>query len=153
MESSSPMRNICEKCLKIWPWASQCVHGDVVSSEPIHMELAERKSELSLVETTKHELEVRQTEAIEVLGAGIQQIANFLVGGGLAEMLSGYARSQSVKDILGGLASHGGRAALDARFIKQNALEITEAVEAVFRKYQERLEEKGRDTEIKEPKE
>jgi len=97
-----------------------------------------------------------QTKAISKLATSVEQISNFLVGGGLSTLLSGYARSQAVKEILGGLAAHDGRNSLDARVLGQNALEITEAVELVFKKYAERVAEKGRDPEIHpavEPKE
>lgn len=98
----------------------------------------------------KHEIEIKRTEALESIGAALQGISTFLTGGGLASLLSGYARSQSVKDILGGLAAHDGRNALDARVLGQNAVEIVEQVEKVFAKYEERLAEKGRDPEIKD---
>ena len=92
---------------------------------------------------SKHELEIQQTQALTVLSEATKQIADFITGGGLSSLLSGYARSQAVTDILGGLATHGGRNSLDARVLGQNALEITEAVEAVFKKYAERMAEKA----------
>jgi hypothetical protein len=106
--------------------------------------------EVEIASSKKHELEVRQTEALASIGNALQEISKFITAGGLAELLSGYARSQSVKDILGGLAAHDGRNALDARVLGQNAIEIVEQVEKVFDKYQERLSEKGRDPEIKD---
>lgn len=103
----------------------------------------------ALVAQTSNELQVKQTEALTVLAAGVQTIATFLTNGGLTSLLSGYARSQAVKDILGGLATHDGRNALDARVLGQNAVEIVHAVEAVFEKYQERLSSKEvRDPEV-----
>lgn len=103
-----------------------------------------------LIQAEKHELEARQTEALATLAEATKSIAAFLTGGGLAQLLSGYARSQAVKDILGGLAAHDGRAALDARVLGQNAVEIVHQVEAVFEKYQERLKDPNRDPEIKD---
>lgn len=100
---------------------------------------------------TQNEVQTKQTEALIVLGNAVQSIANFLTSGGLTNVLSGYARSQAVKDILGGLATHDGRDSLDGRVLKQNALEIVTAVEAVFEKYQEKLSAKGKeDPEIKD---
>lgn len=94
------------------------------------------------MEVEKHEIEVQQTKALTSLAQGINQIAAFITGGGLSEVLSGYARSQAVQSILGGLASHDGRNALDARVLGQNAIEITEQIEQVFQKYQSRLASK-----------
>lgn len=94
-----------------------------------------------LVLTSEREIAIRQTEALTVLASATQEIATFITGGGLSSLLSGYARSQAVKDILGGLAAHDGRNSLDARVLGQNALEITEAVEMVFKKYAERMAE------------
>lgn len=106
--------------------------------------------------TTDRELLMQQTQALTVLAQGVNSLAEFVVNGGLGQMLSGYARTQSVQGILNGLAAHGGRAALDARFLKQNALEITEAIEQVFDKYKQRTAETAaepRDPHIKEPAE
>lgn len=100
---------------------------------------------LELEATTSHDLATKQTEALTVLATATNQIANFITGGGLSALLSGYARSQAVKDILGGLAAHDGRNSLDARVLGQNALEITEAVEAVFKKYAERMAEQKKE--------
>ncbi|OQB10454.1 MAG: hypothetical protein BWY21_00375 [Parcubacteria group bacterium ADurb.Bin216] len=99
----------------------------------------------------QHALQVRQTEALTTLAEGVKAIAEFLSGGGLNAVLSGYARSQAVQSILGGLATNSGRNALDARVLGQNAIEIVEQVEAVFGKYKERLEEREqRDPELKD---
>lgn len=97
---------------------------------------------MNSVEVQKHELEVQQTKALASLAEGVNAIAAFITGGGMSELLSGYARTQAVQSILGGLASHDGRNALDARVLGQNAIEITEAIEQVFQKYQSRLASK-----------
>lgn len=92
---------------------------------------------------------VSSEDALIVLASATDQIANFLTGGGLIKVLNGYARTQAVKEMLGGLTTHDGRQALDARTLKQNAVEIVEAIEQVFSKYQERLSSKEpRDPEI-----
>lgn len=99
--------------------------------------------------TSQHELQIKQAQALTTLAEGVSSIAAFLTGGGLPSLLSGYARSQAVKDILGGLASHDGRNALDARTMGQNALEIVAQVETVFAKYEEKLKDKEkRDPEL-----
>lgn len=111
-------------------------------------------SESELIEIpgeAKHELEVRNVEALEDLADGVLAISNFLTQGGLTKVLSGYARTQSVQSILGGLARHGGRAALDGRTMKQNSLEIAELVDLVFKKCAERFKDTNRDPNIHEP--
>lgn len=87
-------------------------------------------------------LKEKETEALTVLANSMNAIANFVTQGGLTQVLSGYARSQAVKEILGGLAAHDGREALDARVLKQNAVEIVQQVEAVFDKYKEKVMDK-----------
>jgi hypothetical protein len=96
------------------------------------------KSLATPVEVTKHEIEVQQTKALTSLAEGVNAIAAFITGGGMSELLSGYARTQAVQSILGGLASHDGRNALDARVLGQNAVEIVEQIEKVFDKYHSR---------------
>lgn len=103
--------------------------------------LLSRRQEKPL-EVNELSLKIRETEALETLAEGVNTIATFLSSGGLGGALSLYARSQSIQSILGGLAAHGGRDALDARTMGQDALEITEKIEKVFDKLQERLENK-----------
>jgi hypothetical protein len=102
------------------------------------------------IREAEYAVAVRQTEALEVLSRGVAEIANFLVGGGFNQLVSGYAKSQASTAILGGLASHAGRNALDARVLGQNALEVVEQVLRVHDKFHERLSSKEkRDPEIK----
>lgn len=99
----------------------------------------------------KNEIEVKQTEALTTLAEGVKALATFVSGGGLQALLNGYAKSQAVKDILGGLAAHDGRNALDARVLGQNAIDIVHQIEAVFDKYAESLASKAeRDPEVKD---
>lgn len=101
-------------------------------------------------EKEQHDLQVSQARSLEVLSQGISDIAAFLTGGGLSELLSGYAKSSASTAILGGLAAHDGRNALDARVLGQNALEVVEQVLKVHDKFHERLSAKEpRDPEIK----
>lgn len=69
--------------------------------------------ELLPAEAEKREIQIQQAQALSVLAKGVSDIATFLTSGGLTELMSGYARSQAVKDILGGLAAHDGRNALE----------------------------------------
>lgn len=108
----------------------------------------QNKDKKGLEVSSKNELEIKQTEALQVLSEAAKQIASFLTDGGLVNVLSGYARTQAVKDMLGGLTANMGRDALDARTISQNAIEITEVIEAVFKKYEEKLKTQNRDPEI-----
>lgn len=100
------------------------------------------------VENRQYELEVKQVKALSTLAEGVKELSQFLTQGGLATMLSAYSKELSVGQMLGGLASHLGRGALDAQTIKQNALEITELIEAVRKKSTERLAATNRDPEI-----
>lgn len=113
--------------------------------------------QLSSSEVTqiKHELEQKQTEALVTLAKATSEIATFISGGGLTKLLSGVARGNAVSSMLGGLTTHAGRNGLDARTLKQNAVEVVEQIEAVFSKFEERLAAKNkgeeRDPEIKDP--
>lgn len=88
-------------------------------------------------EETALEIQQQQTAALTTLAEGVNTIAKFIINGGLSSLLSGYARSQGVQSILGGLAANAGRNALDARTMGQNAIEIVEQIEQVFNKYAE----------------
>jgi hypothetical protein len=104
-------------------------------------------------ETADHELQIRQTEALASLAQGINDIASFFTQGGIQAALSAHTKGAILQGIFNGLASHGGRNSLDARTIKQNALEAVELVMAAFDKMSERIHDKNRDPEIKEPPE
>lgn len=109
-------------------------------------ESTEKRKEL-VVEREKTEVQIKQAQALTTLAEGVRDIATFLNGGGLSSLLSQHARSQIAQGILGGLASHDGRDALDARTMGQNALEINYLIEALFSK----AEEKQRQKEKAEP--
>lgn len=96
----------------------------------------------------------REAEALCVLADGVKALAEFVTEGGLQKLLAAHSQVQIVQAIYGGLASKEGRASLDARFIKQNVLEIVEVVEAAFNKLNERGRDRGRrDPDIMEPQE
>lgn len=103
------------------------------------------------VEPSSSELVVaEQTKALTTISESLKQLSDFVSKGGLTELVKGYTQTQIAQGVLQGLASHDGRNALDARFIKQNALEIVHAIEAVFDKAKERNETKDSlDSEIK----
>lgn len=101
-----------------------------------------QSNEISLRE--EYELEVKQTEALTALAKASTEIATFVTSGGLSSLLSGVARGNAVSAMLGGLTQHAGRDGLDARTLKQNAIEIVEQIEAVFTKFEERLSAKRR---------
>jgi hypothetical protein len=84
-------------------------------------------------------VEEKQAEALATIATSLNSISRWITSGGLTQVLSGYARTQSVQGILQGLATHDGRKALDAQTMEQNALEITTQIEAVYKKYEEKL--------------
>lgn len=98
----------------------------------------------------KNNREIRQTEALATLAKAATDIANFLTSGGVSTLLSNYAKTQIAKDILGGLAAHDGRKALDAQTIKQNAIEIATIVEQTFSQLKEKTAAVNRDPEVHE---
>lgn len=104
-------------------------------------------------ETADHELQIRQTEALSTLAQGVKELSDFVTQGGLQAALAAHTKGQIIQAILGGLAAKDGRASLDARTIKQNSLEVVEVIEQVFSKMHERLQDKNRDSEIREAKE
>lgn len=114
------------------------------------LEIVEKMHSIQVQKQEAHELQVQQTKSLEVLSKGIADIAAFLTSGGLSQLLSGYAKSQASTAILGGLASHDGRNALDARVLGQNSLEIVEQVLKVHDKFHSRLSEAARDPEVKD---
>jgi hypothetical protein len=84
-----------------------------------------------------NEVAIAQTQALTSLATSFNAIAVFITNGGLAEVLNEVAKSKAAGDILGGLAAHDGRNSLDARVLKQNALEITHAIEHAHDKFAE----------------
>lgn len=121
-----------------------------MSDLPILKQLSENE-----VVQVKYELEAKQTEALTSLAKAVTDISTFISGGGLNKLLSGVARGNAVSSMLGGLTTHAGRNGLDARTLKQNAVEVVEQIEAVFSKFEERLAAKNkgeqRDPELKDP--
>lgn len=115
--------------------------------------LKKKDTSPAVVDSVSYELQKQQTQALTTLAESTKAIASFLSSGGLTSLVSDYSKSQIAKSILGGLASHAGRDALDARTMGQNALEIVKVIEAVFDKAKEKQEALARgeqfDPEIK----
>lgn len=99
-------------------------------------------AKLDLVVTETKELMAAQTKALTVMAESMQMIATFL-NTGLPQALAVQAKANGVSAILQGLMSKEGRNGLDARFIKQNAIESVQAIEAVHDEYQEILKAKA----------
>lgn len=92
-----------------------------------------------------------QLIAIKEVGQALTTIATWLTSpDGLAKLMSQHveatARTGAIKEILGGLAAHDGRNALDARVVAQNAVDVFHHVEAMMDKMKEGLKEKHSDT-------
>lgn len=83
-----------------------------------------------------------QTKALSKIAESLGALSTFLTTGGLQTILQGYSKANAVQGFFQGLASHDGRGALDARVIKQNALEIVAAIEAAHDKFAEVLKKK-----------
>lgn len=100
---------------------------------------------------TRDLLKVRDAEApvavepvqtsLAKLASSTEVIANFIAGGGLVQVMQGYARAQSVSSILNGLVAKEGRAGLDPRVMKQNAIETAQMVETFFDVYSKKLKD------------
>lgn len=105
---------------------------------------ATKEREVTACELDAQAIAIRQSASLEVLSNALRDIATFITQGGLTEVLSGFQRSAGANAILGGLAAHDGRDALDARVLGQNAIEINKQVEKVFDKFHEALESRRR---------
>lgn len=104
--------------------------GAMISAQKIEIEAIKVKNEIAL----------QQTQALTSIAQSLSLLTNFLQNGGLTTLLQGYSKAQAVGGILQGLATHAGRNGLDARVLEQDAIEIVHKIEAVYKKYQERLE-------------
>lgn len=122
-------------------------------NHPYHSPVKAEMLNAAIVEEGNYELQIKQTEAIASLAKGVNDIAAFITQGGLQAVMSAHTKGTLLQGILNGLANHDGRDSLDARTIKQNALEAVELVMATFEKMRERIQDKNRDPEIKEAKE
>lgn len=99
---------------------------------------------------TPIEIKEQEVKALTVLAESTKEIATFITGGGLAKMLTGMARTNGINGVVTALVQHGGRQALDARTIKQDAIDAVTRIEEAFKYYQEHIAAK-RDPEIKDP--
>lgn len=111
------------------------------------------EAKLELLAKETKELMAAQTQALTVMANSMQMIATFL-NQGLPQMIAAQSKAQAVTGVLNGLMTKEGRNGLDARFIKQNAIEAVSAIEAVHDEYQEILAAKAKgqqDPEIHDP--
>lgn len=102
------------------------------------------------IEKATNEMAVAQENAknLALIGHSLSVLASFITSGRLERLLSLQAQVGCASSIAAGITQHGGRLGLDARTIKQNALEITEFTQSIFSKLGERLSEKPRDPEL-----
>ncbi len=100
-------------------------------------------AEIETTQQQKYEIEARQTAAMEGISQSLTALASFVTKGGLVEVLSGYSRALGVGQAVQGLLQHSGRAGLDARTMKQDAVEIVHKIEQVFEKYNEVVKAKA----------
>lgn len=115
--------------------------------EPTDLELAVSEG----YKIDRELLSISQAKALTSISNNFDHLVEFLTQGGLIAVLEGYSRSQGVNALLNGLLAAEGRKGLDAKNLKQNALEIVEALESVFDKYEEKLGSKlKRDPELKD---
>lgn len=99
--------------------------------------LADRPENRSLGLTNISDLVLQKERELaiqEKTATALTSIANFLSGTTLPEVLQTIAVNGAAQHLLGGLTSHAGRQGLDARTMKQNALDIAYLVESVFKK-------------------
>lgn len=122
-------------------------------SHPYYSPVAAENLKAMIKPETSNEIAIKQTEALTTIAEALKGVSTFLNQGGIQAVLAAHTKGSIIQAIFGGLAAHDGRNALDARTIKQNSLEIVEAIEQVFNKMHERLQDKNRDPEIKEVQE
>ncbi len=94
-----------------------------------------------------------QTKALTLMAEAIQGISTFLAKG-LPQVLNGYSKAQSVHSVLNGLVSNSGRAGLDPRVHKQNAVDAIHLIETFYTHYKDLLEERAKGVstdEVKDP--
>jgi hypothetical protein len=81
---------------------------------------------------TSPQLRERETVALEVIADSLKGVSNFLQGTTLPQVLQTLAVNGAAQALLGGLTSSDGRGGLDARTMKQNAIDIAHLIEQVF---------------------
>lgn len=98
---------------------------------------------LELIEPGAGEVAMRQAQALTSVANSLNALTQFVTGGGLSNMVGNLARANVAQGIFQGLTAHDGRGGLDARLLKQNAIEAVHQIEAVFEKFQEVLKAKN----------
>jgi hypothetical protein len=115
-----------------------------------------RKNEIQVqVESRALEIQEESNKALRQIGESLAILSQFVSAGGLVELVRSASLASGANALLGGLAVKNGRESLDARTLKQNAIEIAEQVLLIHDKFKERLsaEAKGktRDPDIHDP--
>lgn len=90
-------------------------------------------------------LKEREVVALEAQSKALTSISNFLSGITLKDVLQHTAVHSAASALLGGLTSNDGRQALDARTMKQNAIDISYLLEAVLSKLSSHASSRSRE--------
>lgn len=100
----------------------------------------------TLVHSSPTTLQVQQTESLAVMAEAMSVMAQTFsaLPRVINDAVQTLVKGNGVNGILAGLAQHDGRKSLDARIMDQNALEIVEQLEKVFKKYNTRMRDLGR---------
>ena len=86
---------------------------------------------------------IAQVKALAEVSQSFKDIAEFVTGEGLKETLKGNARYNAVNATLSGLTSNAGRLGLDARTMKQDAIDTVYKVEAFHKEYERIIAERN----------
>lgn len=100
----------------------------------------------TLVHSSPTTLQQQQTESQVIIAEAMTAIAQAIsaLPRAIENAVQTLVKGNGVNGILAGLAQHDGRKSLDARVMDQNALEIVEQLEKVFKKYNQRMRDLGR---------
>lgn len=85
----------------------------------------------------------RELAIQEKTAVALTQIASFLSGTTLPQVLQTIAVNGAAQSLLGGLTANAGRQGLDARTMKQNAIDIAYLIEQVFKKLSSHAQSRG----------
>lgn len=90
--------------------------------------------------------QAQQTESQVIIAEAMTAIAQAIsaLPRAIENAVQTLVKGNGVNGILAGLAQHDGRKSLDARIMDQNALEIVEQLEKVFKKYNTRMRDLNR---------
>lgn len=86
---------------------------------------------------------IAQVKALAEVSQSFKAIAEFVTGEGLKETLKGNARYNAVNGAITGLTSNAGRLGLDARTMKQDAIDTVYRVEQFHKEYERFIAERN----------